>query len=79
MNVHVAYWEFTNAELFVHVVNGIWHSTQQQVFQELLLEGGIGELKECFTKLSHIICIVKLFEAIAVAATRNKINRIKSC
>ena len=79
MNVHVAYWEFTYAEMFVHVVNRIWHSTQQKVFQELLLEGGFGELKECFTKLSQIIYIVKLFEAIAVAATRNKINRLKSC
>ena len=79
MNVHVAYWEFAYTEMFVHVVNRIWHCTQQKVFQELLLEGGLVELKECFTKLSQIIYIVKLFEAIVVAATQNKINRLKSC
>ena len=79
MNVHVANEEFTYAELFVHVVNRIWFSTQQKVFQELLPEGGFGDLEKCFTKFSQIINIVKLFEAIAVVATRNKMNRLKSC
>ena len=79
MNLHEAYLEFTYAEMFVHVVNRIWHSKQQKVFQELLFEDGFGELKECFMKLSKIIYVVKLFEEIMVAAMQKKINRLKSC